>query len=284
MTGLFHLGQCIYYRPWSVTALLPSSCALLAAGFATRSYGTFHYEDPQVYTASILLLYASPPLLQWINYLILNRRFYFVFYFAPMHPARMLVDFATLTAVIELLIIGGWPTLPTGMHPTVLETADLFMLAGIYQSYYRGCRIKSPRVMRSLFVSYARMLFILGRAIYRAVEHFGVPASRTDLDPLSLKPVVRYEWYFYVFDAALVFLAIALWKVGHLSRYLPDDPRMYLAQDGARVLKEPGWNDSQSKTEAIFNPFAMLKGNDGNQKKFWEQNGYNMGTVRMVRR
>jgi hypothetical protein len=43
-----------------VTVFLPFFCALLAAGYATRAYGAHHYDDPQIYTASILLIYASP--------------------------------------------------------------------------------------------------------------------------------------------------------------------------------------------------------------------------------
>ena len=43
-----------------MTLFLPFSCALLTAGYATRSYGTYHNDDPQVYTASLLLIYAAP--------------------------------------------------------------------------------------------------------------------------------------------------------------------------------------------------------------------------------
>lgn len=320
-----------YYKSWAVTALLPFFCALLSAGYATRGYGAYHYDDPQVYTASILLIYAAPygpapspptyfalgcsglkdfrepnltnhgppnsPLLQLTNHLILTRLFHFVPYFAPMHPSRTLVVFATLTPVIELLTIAGIAYLTDRTAPDkslviggtltkaslvlqLIVTVAFLLLAGVFYNSCRGGRIRNPRVTRPLLIGVTSMVLVFGRTVYRMVEHFGVPASREGLDPLSLDPVVRYEWFFYVFDAAFMLLATVLWNVGHSARYLPENPRMYLAQDGKTILKGPGWNDSRSKTETIFNPFAGLKSDNGRQKKFWEQNGYNMRRVR----
>ncbi|KAH6844679.1 hypothetical protein B0I37DRAFT_378055 [Chaetomium sp. MPI-CAGE-AT-0009] len=299
-TGLFHLGQCFYYKSWVVTEFLPFACALLAAGYGTRSYGADHYDDPQVYTASILLIYAAPPLLQLTNYLILTRLFHFVPYFAPIHPDRVLVISAALTAVIELLTIAGMayltdrtaPDKSLGIGDTLTKASLVLqlivmgiflLLVAVFYHSCRGGRIRNARVTRPLFVACASMLLVLGRTVYRSVEHFGVPLSREGLDPLSLNPMVRYEWFFYVFDAAFVLLAAVVWNVAHPARYLPENPRMYLAQNGKTILKGPGWNDSRSKTETLFNPFAMLK-SDTRQKKFWEQNGYSMSTVRRAGR
>ncbi|KAK3290993.1 uncharacterized protein B0H64DRAFT_349777 [Chaetomium fimeti] len=298
VTGLFHLWQCFYYTSWApVTGFLPFFCALLTAGYATRGYGTDHYDDPQVYTASILLLYAAPPLLQLTNYLILTRVFHFVPYCAPMHPSRIIVASSAFAAVIELLTIAGMayltdrtaPDKSLGIGETltraslvlqVMVTGVFLLLAGFFYYKCREGRIRNARVARPLFVSCASILLVLGRTIYRTVEHFGVPASREGVDPMSLSPMVRYEWYFYVFDAAFILLATVLLNIAHPARYLPENPRLYLAQDGKTVLKGPGWNDSRSKTETIFNPFAMLKSDGPRQKKFWEQNGYHMRGVR----
>ncbi|KAH6649479.1 hypothetical protein F5144DRAFT_6797 [Chaetomium tenue] len=284
-----------------MTLFLPFSCALLAAGYATRSYGTYHNDDPQVYTASLLLIYAAPPLLQLTNHLILTRLFHFVPYFAPIHPHRTLIIFSALTAAIELLTIAGVayitdrtaPDKSLGIGDTLTKASlvvqlivvvAFLLLAGAFYSSCRGGRIRNARVVRPLAVAVVSMLLLGGRTVYRMVEHFGVPVSREGVEPGSLNPVVRYEWYFYVFDAAFVLLATVLWNVGHPARYLPENPAMYLAQNGKTILKGPGWNDSRSKTETIFNPFAMLK-SDGRQKKpFWEQNGYSMTGVRRVRR
>ncbi len=60
VTALAHLWQCIHFRCFKLTALLPFGCSLLIAGFATRAYGAFNHDDAQVYTASTLLLYMAP--------------------------------------------------------------------------------------------------------------------------------------------------------------------------------------------------------------------------------
>ncbi|KAH6614492.1 hypothetical protein B0J18DRAFT_485462, partial [Chaetomium sp. MPI-SDFR-AT-0129] len=295
ISGLAHIGQCFYYRSWSISSLLPFFCALLTAGYATRSYGSFHYDDPQIYTASLLLIYASPPILALANHLTLTRLFYFVPYHAPLHPSRMVVIFSALTAVTELLTIAGIAYLTDRGAPDksisvgdtltkaslvlqLLVTVVFFLLAGTYHAAcHRGRIMRNKRVARPLMTAYASMLMVFGRTIYRMAEHFGVPASRKGVDPMSLDPVVRFEWYFLVFDAALMLVGVVVWNLSHPAGHLPGDSRLYLAQDGRTVIKGPGWKDSRSKTETIFNPFATLRTTDGHQKKFWESNGYQMG-------
>ncbi|KAK4031485.1 hypothetical protein C8A01DRAFT_51446 [Parachaetomium inaequale] len=300
-SGLFHVWQCLWYHHWKVTALLPFSCALLTAAFATRAYGAFnHYDDAQVYTASTLLMYMSPPLLQLSNFLLLARLFHFVPYFSPMHPSRMLVTFASLAAVIELLTIAGTAYLTNRDLPDkslrvgdtlakaalvvqLLVAGLFFLLAGIFHRCCRAGGIRTPRVTYPLVAAYGSMVLLVGRTVYRMVEHFGSPLLSTRVlaeEPLSLGPAVRYEWYFYVFDAALVLLAVVVWNVVHPGRFLPEDPRRYLAQDGVTVLTGPEWKDSRSLTETFFDPFAMLTTRGGHQKQFWEHNGYALGAAR----
>jgi len=302
-TGLFHLWQCFHYKSWGVTALLPFCGALLTGAFAARSYGAFHDEDPQVYTASLLLIYASTPIVGLANYIVLTRLFYFVPYFAPMHPARMLVTFATLTAFVELPTLAGIGYLTNqdaddksidlgrslirvSLVVQLVITGTFFLLGGAYHICCVVGKISNPRVTRPLLVSYASMLLVFGRTIYRTVEQFSASTSGKGQNPQTLNPIVRYEWYFLVFDATFILLAMVLWNLAHPGRFLPDDPRMYLAQNGVTVVKGPGWKDSRPITETLFNPFAMLGKGNGHQNKFWEHNGYNMelGSVRRTRR
>ena len=212
-----------------------------------------------------------------------------------MHPTRMLVTFASLTAVAELATVAGIAYLTTrGLPDKSLGIGDsltkaslvlqlfsislFFPLAGIFHRCCRTGGIKAPSVIRPLVTSYASMVLLLGRTIYRMVEHFGSPLLSKELE--SLSPAVRYEWYFYVFDASLVLVAVAAWNFVHPGRLLPEDDRRYLAQDGMTVLKGPGWKDSRSLTETFFDPFAMLTTRGGHQKQFWEHNGFALGTVR----
>ncbi|KAK4153152.1 hypothetical protein C8A00DRAFT_43882 [Chaetomidium leptoderma] len=296
-TGLFHLWQCFHYKYFQVMAALSFFCCVLTAAFGARAYGARHADDAQVYTASTMLLYIAPPLLELTNYLILRRIFHFVPYFAPMHPVRMLVTFATLTVVIELLSIAGIAYLANQDLPDksiqmgdtltkaslvlqLLIIALFFPLAGTLHRCCRAAKINSPRVTRPLLLLYTSMLLALARTVYRTVQHFAVPASTKGLDPLTLDPIVRFEWFFYVFDAAPMLVGAVLWNLGHPRRWLPENPQMYLAQDGVTVLRGPGWKDSRSLGETFFNPFAMLTTRGGHQKQFWEQNGYVLGTRR----
>ena len=232
------------------------------------------------------------------NYIILVRLFFFVPYFAPMHPASMLVTFASLTAVVELLTVAGISFLANHDLPDksidiggtltkaslavqLLVIAVFFLLAGVFHRCCRAGGIKNHSVIRPLLVSYASMLLAFARTICRMVEHFGSPPlSKALANPETISPVVRYESYFYVFDAALMLLAVVIWNAVHPGRVLPEDWRKYLAQDGVTVLKGPEWKGARSLTETFFNPFAMLTTSGGRQKQFWENNGYALGTVR----
>jgi hypothetical protein len=233
------------------------------------------------------------------NFLILARLFHFVPYFAPMHPARMLVTFGSLTAVIELLSIAGiayltnrdLPDKSLGIGDTLtkaslvvqlLDIALFYVLAGIFHHCCSAGGIKASSMARPLAASYVSMGLLLARTICRMVEHFGSPllSAKALEEPLSLSPAVRFEVYFYVFDASLSLLAAVVWNVVHPGRYLPADPRRYLAQDGVTVLVGPEWKDSRSLTETFFNPFAMLTSRGGHQKQFWQHNGYALGTTR----
>ncbi|KAL2167199.1 hypothetical protein VTG60DRAFT_1611 [Thermothelomyces hinnuleus] len=215
------------------------------------------------------------------NSVILGWLFHFVPYFAPMHPGRMVVLVAAFTAGIELLSITG---IASYLALQLVVSGIYFVLVGIYHICCVRGRINNPQVMRPLFISYASMLLYLRRTTYRLVEHFGVPLSRREGDGSELHPVLRGEWDFLVFEATFILLAVMVWIVGPPSRLLPSDPRMYLAQDGKTVLKGPGWEDSRSMTETFFNPFQMLSTRDGHQRKFWEQNGYSLGTVKGARK
>jgi len=236
------------------------------------------------------------PLVELANSLILGRVFNFVPYFAPMHPSRMMVTFASLTAVAELVTIAGIAYMTNRDLPEksrqvgdtltkaslvlqLLVMAVVFPLAGIFHRCCRAGGIRAARVARPMQVLYASMLLLLARTLFRTVELFaGSPWMNRGDDPLTLRPAARYEWYFYVFDAAPVLIATVLWNIWHPGRFLPLDRRAYLAQDGVTVLIGPGWKDSRSLTETLFNPFAMLTTRGGHQKQFWESNGYALRT------
>jgi hypothetical protein len=214
-----------------------------------------------------------------------------------MHPGRLLITFASLCVIVELLTALGVSYLANrdiadkliNLGDTVTRasllvqifiTATFFLMAGIL---HRACHIggiNSRKVIRPLVMAYLSMLLILARTIYRVVEHFSVPppinGNVTGFDTSSLRPSLRYEWYFYVFEATPLLIGLVLWNVWHPRHYLPEDHRTYLAQDGVTLLKGPGWKDSRSLTQTFFDPFASLTARGGHNKPFWENNGYTL--------
>lgn len=102
-----------------------------------------------------------------------------------------------------------------------------------------GVQVKSVKTL--LATLYASMALILARCVYRLAEHT-TGHTNIDLDNIealrSLGPVLRYEVFFYVFEAALMLLNSALWNVWNPGRFLPRDCHVYLARDGTEVEGE----------------------------------------------
>jgi hypothetical protein len=65
------------------------------------------------------------------------------------------------------------------------------------------------RILGVLVTLYVSSALIGTRTIYRTVEYFAtaaIPAPQTGevYDPMSISPVIRYEWFFYVFEVTLM--------------------------------------------------------------------------------
>ncbi|KAJ4290082.1 hypothetical protein N0V88_006588 [Collariella sp. IMI 366227] len=277
VSAAVHLWQCIHYRCFRVTAYLPFCCTLFAAGFALREYGAFHYDHVYIYLASTLLIYGSPPILELANYHILGRTLYYIPYFSPIHPGRVLTTLGSLSAVVEVLNALGVAYLAIRTEDNKrynlghnLMRASLALQLGVIILFYALAAVFHHRCARSgvlhhrvravLVTLYASMGLILARTVYRAVEHFGLerPPVGGAVDLMGFSPVLRYEWFFWVFEAALMLVNAVMWNVRHPRRYLPQSYKMYLAQDGKTELKGPGWGDKRKLVMTVLDPFGML--------------------------
>jgi len=137
-------------------------------------------------------------------------------YFAPLHPGRTLTTFGFVSSVVEILnALGvamlvapngsekrqnmGHVFMKTALIMQVLVMATFIAIAGVFHRRCIRGRITSNKVQTPLITLYTSTLIIMIRTVYRIVEHFG--ASRVpvnpgpDWDPMSLSPIVRYEWY-----------------------------------------------------------------------------------------
>ncbi|KAK1749922.1 hypothetical protein QBC47DRAFT_395229 [Echria macrotheca] len=294
LAGLAHLWLGFSSKSFRMTSCLVFGCALLATAFSTRAILAEDDRNGQVFTASTMLDYAAPPLMQLANFQILGRVFYWVPYFAPMHPARMLLTLGSICAVIELLTVMGIAFLSNRDLPEVdlqrgdymtkgslvvqLATIGIFyaLLGVFHRCCYLAYLTRNQGLVRLLTLLYTTTALLLGRTIYRMAELFGSPPNPLSSSGDTLPPAVRYEALFYIFDALLLLLFALAWLFWHPRLYLPITSKRYLAQDAKTELAGPGWADSRSLTETFLNPFATLTARAGHQRPFWEHNGYEL--------
>jgi hypothetical protein len=60
VAAIAHIGQCIKYKSWKITALHPFCALMFTAGFAIRAYDSWDYSNVSTYIASTLLIYCAP--------------------------------------------------------------------------------------------------------------------------------------------------------------------------------------------------------------------------------
>ena len=218
---------------------------------------------------------------------------YYIPYCAPLHPGRVLTTFGSLSFLVEVLngIGVAWLAKP-GAKEDITKTGDaltkaslilqlgvisLFcVLAAIFQRRCGKAGVGSrPQVRTPLVTLYVSMALIFARTIYRVVDHFSIDvlhrSAGKGIDPMDLDPVLRYEWYFYVFEAALMLINSYLWNVLHPMRSLPSNYHVYLSKNGHTELEGPGWTDNRSFISTWMDPLGLfIKGND-KETPFWER-------------
>ncbi|KAI9044811.1 RTA1 domain-containing protein [Aspergillus affinis] len=295
--GLIHTWQCRHYNCFKTMWLHLVCCFMFTAGFALRQYGSFNYIDSEdrtnlyFYIGSTCLIYMAPPLLELANYHILGRVLFYVPYHSPMHPGRVLTTFGMLSVVVEVMNALGVSNISNNRLPEdrqklghilmktslIVQVAVLLLfcvLAGLFQYRCAKGNIRSKRVSAPLWTLYASTLLILVRCIYRIIEHFGISSiNPTNAKAEDLSPILRYEWFFYGFEATLMLINNLLWSAMHPRRYLPQHRNIYLAQDGVTELEGPGWKDNRSFLVTLLDPFGWLDSKK-DQPPFWEKNGH----------
>jgi hypothetical protein len=208
-------------------------------------------------TKKSYLTTCSSPLLELANYHILGRIFYYVPYCAPLPANRVLATFGGLMALVEALNAVGVALAanPSGQASTqslgktltiiaiaiqVVVIVIFVCLAGIFHIRFARTRIDSRAVKTVLAVLYCSMALIFARCVFRLVEHTG--NTKIDLNDLevqrNLSPLMRFEVYFYVFEASLMLINSWLWNIWHPGRFLPRDHHIFLGQDGTEVTGE----------------------------------------------
>ena len=237
------------------------------------------------------LLKLNRPIYELANYIVLGRILYYVPYHSPIHPGRVITTFGGISAVVEALNGNGasyssnasLPESKQNMGRDLLKAAlviQLFVMASfilLAGNFHRRCRnanLLPDNLKAVLYTLYASSVLIAIRTIYRTVEYFSIAGLRIHdgLDPMSISPIIRYEWFFWVFEALLMVLNTFLLNARHPARYLPRNNKIYLAQDGVTEVEGPGYADKRNFLVTLVDPFdiaGLVRGRDkGN--KYWE--------------
>ncbi|KAL2809129.1 hypothetical protein BJX63DRAFT_371445 [Aspergillus granulosus] len=272
-----HVWQCYLYKCFRLLGLHPLCGILFTLGYALREYGSFNYlyreEEMTVlitFVLSQVFIYICPPLLELANYHVLGRIFYYVPYHAPLPASRVLSTFGVLMLGVETLnglgvSLASNPssshtTQDLGSHLTIAALSMQFavilifvVLAGVFHYRCFKARIRTHVVIVPLRTLYISMTLILIRCIYRLVEHMGSTAIDVDdIEALrALTPVLRYEWFFYVFEATLMLVNSVLWNIWNPGRYLPRSYRVYLSKDGQTEVEGEEVVDERTLWEKV---------------------------------
>ncbi|KAI1262017.1 RTA1 like protein-domain-containing protein [Xylariaceae sp. FL1019] len=290
-TGATHFHQAVHYQAWRLVSLYVFCSLLFVGGFVTRALSAWHCDDIINYIVSIVLIYAAPPLYELGNYYILGRVLYFVPYYSPIHPGRVLTTFTAISTVIEALNGTGAAYVANVSLPKekqelgrilfkvalVLQLVVVSLFVTLAATFDYRCRkngIRSHKVHQPLLTLYLSSGIIAVRCIYRTVEYFGgetLSYYAGGVTASDISPVVRYEWFFYVFEAALMLINSVLFNVRHPRRWLPKSTKLYLAKDGSEMMG-PGYKEDRNFIATLLDPFDVYGMINGRNKetRFWD--------------
>ncbi|GKZ20365.1 hypothetical protein AbraIFM66951_007378 [Aspergillus brasiliensis] len=277
------------YKSWKVTGLLPWSALLFTAGFITRTIGAFgQWGNVGIYIASTVLLLAAPPVYEGANYFTLGRILYYIPYHSPIHPGRVFTTFVAVGVVIEA-ITGNGAALVANSEATegkrktgegllkaalILQLVLMAAFVALAARFHYNCRrggVLNDKIKRALYVLYCSCTLITVRTIYRTVEYFSA-ASLNVYSGNEISPILKDEWFFWVFEAVVMYLNTILLNVCHPMQWLPRSNKTYLAPDGFTEIEGPGYDDHRPFLLTLIDPFDLvgLIKNKGRQERYWE--------------
>ncbi|KAK6954615.1 hypothetical protein Daesc_004582 [Daldinia eschscholtzii] len=282
LSAVFHIWQCYRYEAFKLIGLHPACAVLFTLGYALREYGAYNYMYSEttntpliMFILSQVFIFVCPPLLELANYHVLGRVFSYVPWCAPLPPARVLTIFGGLMALVETLNSLGVSlsanpsssssTQALGSHLTIaaliIQLCLIVIFVCLAALFHQRClkaniQVKGVKIL--LHTLYASMGLILVRCIYRLVEHTG--NTNVDLDKIevlrNLSPILRYEAFFYIFEATLMLINSVLWNAWHPGRFLPKEHHIYLSREGIEVHGEKEVDD-RLLLEKIANVLAF---------------------------
>ncbi|KAL4945454.1 hypothetical protein BDV06DRAFT_184634 [Aspergillus oleicola] len=290
ISGMIHGYQCVKYRSWTVTGLLPWSALLFTVGFILRSIGAFgQWDNVEIYISSTVFLLAGPPVYEGANFFIMGRILYYIPYLSPIHPGRVFSTFVGLLFFVEVLTANGAALLANteategrrNIGEGLLKAALILQLALMVgftslavTFHVRCCRAKvlTKNLQTVLTVLYCSCVLITTRTVFRTVEYFSAAGEHTWDNPDDVDPILRNEWIFWIFEVVIMYINTTMLNIFHPMRFLPRSNKIYLAKDGVTEVEGPGFKDPRPWIVTFVDPFdiAGLIFKKGKQHNYWE--------------
>jgi hypothetical protein len=284
-----------------------------------RTIGAFgQWDNVGVFIASNVLLlvgpYESPnlrglfcqytdvdhrrPVYEGANYFILGRILYYIPYHSPIHPGRVFTTFVAVGIAIEAITangavrVAGADSTPTSVSTgkALLKSALILQIAlmvgfmALAGRFHHNCskgRVMNHKIKRTLIVLYISSTLITIRTIYRTVEYFTAASLNTYEDIEHISPVLKQEWFFWVFEVVFMYSNTTLLNVFHPMHTLPRSNKIYLAKDGVTEIEGPGYDDPRPWFVTLVDPFDVygLIVHRGKKEKYWESSEAQQGNT-----
>ncbi|KIY73550.1 hypothetical protein CYLTODRAFT_386713 [Cylindrobasidium torrendii FP15055 ss-10] len=290
ISAIVHAYQCSRYRCWKVGFPLPWAGLLFVGAFIAREIGAYDYDNLGVFIASTVMFLVAAPVYEGANYFLLGRILYYVPYNSPIHPGRVVTTFLGVDLIIAVVTGVGAPRVANSSASQseqdvgkallkaglILQLASMFCFVLIAAYFQRKCArtgTLSHNLQKVLTILYISCGLITVRTIYRTVEYFEAASLNVYADVLNISPLLKQEWFFWVFEASVMFLNTLLLNIWHPSRFLPRNNKIYLKQDGVTEVEGPGYHDKRPFLLTLFDPFDVVGIIIGRDKKnrFWEE-------------
>jgi hypothetical protein len=149
------------------------------------------------------------------------------------------------------------------------------LLAAVFHRRCTKAGLAPKNLKAALLTLYTSSALIGVRTIYRTIEYFSTSSlnfSDPNLKLSDITPLMRYEWFFWVFEAVLMVINSFLLNARHPMRFLPRNNNIYIATDGVTEIEGPGYEDTRTFLVTLIDPFdliGMMKGKNM-ERKFWE--------------
>lgn len=230
----------------------------------------------------------SSPVYEVANYFVLSRILYYIPYQSPIHPGRVYTTFIAMGGVIEAITANGAVRVANSSNSVssqntgkallkaalILQIALMVGFVALAGKFQRNCSregVLNHRVKRALVVLYCSCTLITIRTIYRTVEYFTAAALNVS-NIQHISPILKQEWFFYVFEAVVMFINTVMLNVFHPMQVLPRCNNIYLAEDGETEIEGPGYDDPRPWYVTVVDPFDLygLIVHRGKKEKYWE--------------